>query len=129
MTMDELHVDPGRFLQETVREFCQNSSSNSLKNADNERAYDEPLVGFSSGADPLYREIATSIGPPSQTPAEIFKATFPDLEIEPDELTIISWILPQTRRTCLDNRNEAIYPSERWIPGQTFWTKGIFGPC
>ena len=120
MTGDELHTYKAGFLEETIREFCQDSPANSLKNADNERSYDEPLVGFSSGADPLYEEIATDIGPPSQTPAEIFRATFPDLAIEPGELTVISWILPQTRQTCLDNRKEDLYPSERWIRAKHF---------
>jgi epoxyqueuosine reductase len=43
------------------------------------------------------------------TPAEIFRETF---HIEPHDLTVIIWILPQTKATRADNRlREHIIPS------------------
>jgi hypothetical protein len=41
-----------------IQEFAAESPTNSLKNAENEKAWDEPLVGFSRGDDPLYQKYA-----------------------------------------------------------------------
>lgn len=79
-----------------------------------EPAWDEPLVGFSRGDDPLYQRLKEEIGPFLLTPSEIFGATFPDVKAAPGELTVISWILPQTERTRLDHSREKTLPAERW---------------
>ena len=48
------------------------------------------------------------------TPVEIFRKSFPGTDVCSDDLTVISWVLPQTRLTKLDNRKETALPSERW---------------
>jgi epoxyqueuosine reductase QueG len=40
--------------------------------------------------------------------------------VKPEELTVISWILPQTEATKADNRKENFYPSERWARARIF---------
>ena len=79
-----------------------------------------PLVGFSSGADPLYAKLKEMIGPFLWTPLEIFSRTFPDLWITADQLTVISWVLPMTRATKADTRKEKVYTSERWYRARRF---------
>ena len=37
-----------------IEDFVQNSPANTLKAFDDETAFDLPLVGFSSGDDPIY---------------------------------------------------------------------------
>jgi epoxyqueuosine reductase QueG len=54
------------------------------------------------------------------TPWEVFAITFRDFSVKPGELTVISWILPQTQATKADNRREAFYPSERWARARIF---------
>ena len=49
--------------ESAIKEFCLESPENSLKNKENDRAWDEPLVGFSSGSDPVYQTIKEDIGP------------------------------------------------------------------
>jgi epoxyqueuosine reductase len=98
-----------------IREFCLASPDNDMNLEKKEPAIDEPLVGFSSGSDPLYVELQKDIGPPFMTPIEIFKKSFPGTDARAEELTVISCILPKTRMTKEDNRNETAYPSERWI--------------
>ena len=83
-----------------------------ISTAASEPAWDEPLVGFSRGDDPLYQRFKEDIGPFFWTPPEIFAATFPDVQAAPDELTVISWILPQTEQTRLDNSREKALPAE-----------------
>jgi epoxyqueuosine reductase len=79
-----------------------------------EPAWQKPLVGFSCGDDPLYRNFKEDIGPFFWTPSEIFTQTFTDVKVLPKELTVISWVLPQTERTRDDNGREQALPAERW---------------
>jgi len=39
-----------------INDFIERSPENTLGNRENERAWEDLLVGFSSGNDPLYRE-------------------------------------------------------------------------
>jgi ferredoxin len=110
MSQDNLPV----WIENTIKEFCHNSPENSLRNKNNEPITDNPLVGFSNGADPLYDFLQKDIGPPQMTPHQIFEKTFPNAHASPKELTVISYILPTTQLTKEDNRKETIYPSERW---------------
>jgi epoxyqueuosine reductase len=111
-------------IERIIEEFIRSSPENSLKNAANERAWDEALVGFSSGADPIYESYKEHVGPFHFTPKEIFDLTYPDSPADPDELTVITWVLPQREVTKADNRAENFYPSERWVqarfPGEDF---------
>ncbi len=96
------------------------SSENSLKSEPDEPAWDEPLVGFSRGDDPLYVQLKEQIGAFYWTPFEIFEDTFPDCGATPGELTVIAWVLPQTKPTKLDNRKETRFPSERWARSRKY---------
>jgi epoxyqueuosine reductase QueG len=64
------------------------------------------------------------VGPFHYTPLELFSRTFPDSPVRADELTVISWVLPQTEATKADNRAQTVYPAERWarsrIMGEAF---------
>jgi ferredoxin len=103
-----------------IRDFTLNSPHNSLRNEAGEKAWDEPLVGFSSGDDLLYEEFKNHIGEFHWTPAEIFSLTFPDAGAAAAELTVISWILPQTAQTRSDNQLEQRFPSERWTRSRSY---------
>ncbi|MBU4580951.1 MAG: hypothetical protein KKH02_00775 [Proteobacteria bacterium] len=85
-----------------------------------EPAWAVPLIGFSRGDDPLYPKFKEDIGPFYWTPQEIFAATFPGLRVEPGELTVISWILPQTKQTRRDNRREKAVSAERWARSRKY---------
>ena len=50
------------WLESTIKEFCQVSPENSLRNEGDDRAWGEPLVGFSNGGDPLYETIKEDVG-------------------------------------------------------------------
>jgi epoxyqueuosine reductase QueG len=103
--------DQGVHVYDIIRDFMMNAPDNTLRNETGESAWDEPLVGFSRGDDPLYRQFKNEIGEFFWTPAEIFRITF---NAEPSALTVISWVLPQTKATRADNRKAKTYPSERW---------------
>jgi ferredoxin len=111
-------------IEKIIGQFIRSSPENSLKNQAREPAWDEALIGFSSGADPIYQSYKEHVGPFHFTPEEIFNETFPDSPALADELTVISWVLPQREVTKADNRAEDFYPSERWVrarfPGEDF---------
>jgi len=108
------------WVEMSIKRFCSESTENSLKNGSRERAWGEPIVGFSKGDDPLYLQISENIGPFYLTPMNAFNRVFPDVKTSPDALTVISWILPQTSETKRDHRKERTYPSERWARSRLF---------
>ena len=107
------------WVEESVRDFTK-SPANNQGDTHDEPAFDVPLVGFSSGDDPLYAEFKRLIGPFHWTPTEAFTQAFPDVWITPEQLTVITWILPQTRATKADNRKETVHASERWLRSRKF---------
>lgn len=107
------------WMEGIIRDFMA-SGANNLGNGTDEPAWADPLVGFSNGADPVHEEIKSHIGPFYWTPLEIFMKTFPSLDVNPEDLTVISWVLPQTAATKRDNRRETAYPSERWARSKAF---------
>ncbi|HMK37361.1 MAG TPA: epoxyqueuosine reductase [Desulfomonilaceae bacterium] len=117
-------VDSGNWLRELIEDFVTNSPENSLKMDPDEKAWDEVLVSFSSGADPLYEAYKDLVGETHWTPLEAFSIRFSDARVSPADLTVISWILPQRETTKADNRRESFYPSRRWVqarfPGEEF---------
>jgi hypothetical protein len=109
----------GAWIKDIILEFA-NSPENNLGPGMDERAFDDPLIGFARGDDPIFDEFKRHIGEFFWSPAEIFEKTFPESAAKPGELTIISWVLPQTRQTKLDSRREKVYPSERWARNRLF---------
>ena len=112
--------EPSVWIETMIKDFINNSPENTLKNKENDRAFETPLVGFSRGDDPLYEAYKDHVGPFYLTPWEIFTITFRDFNVRSEELTVISWILPQTKETKADNRKESFYPAERWARARIF---------
>ncbi|MDA8125623.1 MAG: hypothetical protein M0009_10595 [Deltaproteobacteria bacterium] len=104
-----------QWIRETVRTYAA-GKANRLRpdGTDDEPAWDEPLVGFSRGDDPLYERFKADIGSFVWTPAEAFAAAFPGIDVAPAELTVIAWVLPQTEITRRDHAREEKLPAERW---------------
>lgn len=108
------------WMEDSIRNFCSISKHNSLRNRNQEKAWGEPLVGYSRGDDPLYQRFKQDIGSFYFTPLELFKKTYPEVDIDQGDLFVISWILPQTEATKIDQRNTGYFPSERWIRSRKF---------
>jgi epoxyqueuosine reductase QueG len=108
------------WIESTIREFVQTSPENSLRNTDNEKAWGDPLIGFANGADPIFDAYKEYVGPFHLTPFELFCKAFGSVKVTPDQLTVISWILPQTESTKAANRRQKAYPSERWARSRIF---------
>jgi len=111
---------PAVWIENVIRDFIDQSPENTLQGAFEEKAFENPMVGFSKGDDPLYESYKEVVGPFHWTPLEIFSQTFPGIQVKAEELAVISWILPQTRATKADNRQQTTYPAERWARARIF---------
>jgi epoxyqueuosine reductase len=108
------------WIKGVITTFIDHSPENNLGAEMQEKAFGTPLVGFSAGDDPLYDAYKEHVGPFFMTPWELFALSFGDPGIAPGNLTVISYILPQTDATRGDNRKENFYPSERWARARIF---------
>ena len=111
------------WLRRVIADFVATSPLNTLGLSGGEVAWDSPLVGFSGGDDAIYQEFKDHIGDFYWTPMEIFNLTFPDVAAAPEDLTVISWILPQTRATKDENADQEVYPSTRWAAARDLGEK------
>ena len=111
--------DQGLWMKSAITEFCA-GGANSLQNRFGDPAFELPLVGFSAGEDPLYAAYKEHVGPDHWTPLEAFRLAFPQEEATADELTVISWVLPQTAATREASRRRRTYPSEAWARARIY---------
>ncbi|HOO39117.1 MAG TPA: epoxyqueuosine reductase [Deltaproteobacteria bacterium] len=107
-------------IRKLIRDFLSDPEENRLFDDGDERAWADPLVGFSRADDPIFVEFKRHIGTFIWTPQEAFAQAYPHLDVIPAELAVISWILPQTPATRADNRREESYPCERWARSRIF---------
>lgn len=95
------------FIKRTVKE----SERNRLVLIDGSPVFDEPLVAFGSGDDPLFVEYKTIIGEFHMTPGEALeKATGK----KHAKVSIISWVLPLSEKPKATMRREKHLPTKMW---------------
>jgi epoxyqueuosine reductase QueG len=116
-------ADLAAWIEQVIQDFIECSPHNTLQNKTNDKAFDSPLVGFSRADDSIYDTYKEAVGPFHWTPLEIFTRTFKQLSVKAEDLTVISWILPQTRATKADNRKQTTFPAERWARARIYGEK------
>lgn len=108
-----------REMKKSIEEFIWNfvalSPHNRMREGGDEKIWRNPLVGVSRGDDPLFDFLKEDIGEFLWTPLEAFGLAFPHLSASADEVSVISWVLPQSDATHTDHAKERAYPSERWV--------------
>jgi epoxyqueuosine reductase QueG len=102
------------WIQGVIRDFIATSPSNTMQSDADEPAWDSALVGFASGADPIWQQYKEFVGAFHWTPWEVFNQHRPRENVSAEQLTVISWILPQRKRVRKSNRRARKYPSEEW---------------
>ena len=95
MKSQEALKDPRQWIEGVIRDFIATSPLNTMRNKAGEKSWDDALVGFASGSDPIWQQYKEYVGPFHWTPWEIYSQQFPRDPAAPQELTVISWILPQ----------------------------------
>ena len=112
---ERLQNDPAQFIEEEIKEFVRTSSANRLPFLDDYVIWDEPLVKFADGDDPIFTEYKTIIAPTHFTPREALAEAYnKNPEDMPERISVISWILPAVEETRKSNRGETLAPSRLW---------------
>lgn len=101
-----------------IRAFIAESPLNRLTNIDNSPIWEEPLVAFADGDDPVFDLLKRAVSPAHMVPREVLAvhlaslppASAPDLS----HAGVISWVVPVARKTRLSNRRMTERPSKRW---------------
>lgn len=82
-----------------------------------ERIFEEPLVGFVRGDDPLIARYKEIIGPHHFSPVEMvaWQAERNGIPAPPaEELSVVCVIMPLAKTTRQDNARQDAWPGERW---------------
>ena len=118
-------------LIELILKEARESGLNSFYAMDRpgEPMWAEPLVGFASGGDELFRVWKKDIGGFYWSPAEAFRQKYNDDHIKDEDLTIISMVFPQTSATKADQSLAEGVPSLRWAITRGEWERYIQSIC
>ncbi len=105
-----------QFIEQEIKEFVRTSPANRMPLvAEAYNIFDEPLVRFADGDDPIFTEYKTIISPIHLTPREALSQAYDRRpEDMPTPLSVISWILPITEKTRKSNRTATRIPSRLW---------------
>ena len=117
--------NPNHVLDQLIKNFIKEDEQNRRTQLDQGSYWEEPLVGFASGADPLFFQYRTLIGSFHLTPREIISGRLREkgrglLFSEMDQISVISWILSASEDTRKSNRQEDRYPSKLWAYTRDF---------
>ncbi|MBI4330168.1 MAG: epoxyqueuosine reductase [Chloroflexi bacterium] len=118
MTFEE---KPARVIEESIKTFVKESEENRL-GIDGGPIWEEPLVGFADGHDPLFEEYKKIIGPFHRTPREVLEAgaNVALNGIATQKMSVICWVLPMASRIRAGNRRRETGPTMRWIHGTRY---------
>lgn len=117
--------NPNKVLEQLIKNFINENEQNRRTQLDHGIYFEEPLVGFASGMDPLFFEYKTIIGSFHITPRETVISALREkgrmlLLSEIEQLSVISWILPISEDTRKSNRKEEKFPSKLWAYTKDF---------
>lgn len=117
--------NPNLIIERLIKKFISEDESNRRKQIDNGVYWEEPLVGFGSGIDPLFSDYKRIIGPFHLTPIEIISRLLKEkgkqlLLSEIENISVISWVLPASEDIKISNRNEDRFPSKLWVYAREF---------
>jgi len=115
---------PNESLRAAVEEQLRTSPLNRLSQLDGGPIFENPLVGFADGNDPLFQQYRTIIGAFHLTPREVLERALRDAPETPhaslDSPRVIGWILPIAEATRVANRAQKDVPTIAWGHTRTF---------
>lgn len=115
------------WIAEEIRTFAAEDPGNRLDKLDGSLIFDEPLVGFVSGVDPIFERLKDVIGPFHLTPIEAL-AKVSEQRGVPRSFDggagVVSFVLPISRATKKDNARMKEHPTAAWahtrLAGEAF---------
>lgn len=117
--------NPNLIIEQVIKKFILEDESNRRTQIDNGVYWQEPLVGFCSGTDPLFSDYKYIIGSFHLTPVEVISHALKEkgktlLLSEIENISVISWILPASEDIKKSNRKEDKFPSKLWAYTRDF---------
>ena len=70
LDVERFKANPHLFIENAIKEFVAGSPSNRLPAFHDDPVFDEPLVGFADGDDPIFQDYRRIIGDSHLTPRE-----------------------------------------------------------
>lgn len=109
---------PAGSINDFIKTAVTASPENALFLIDDSPIFEEPLVAFADGEDPLFYEYKKVIGTFHLTPREMLERTPPTANQNPEkgieEISVICWVLPFAKRVRASNARRESWPSLRW---------------
>lgn len=98
-------------IADLIVEFVESDPKNAIPERDGLKIYEEPLVGFADGSDPIYRELKEEsiIGPHHKSPVEWLGGA----------RSVVSYFLPFSKEIVESNKPEGL-PSDEWYQAR-YW--------
>ena len=123
-TKERFQTEPAQFIEEEIKAFVRTSPLNRLPDTDNQIIFDEPLVKFADGDDPIFADYKAVVAPIHLTPREaLAKAYSKNPQDIPARLSVISWILPLAEKIRMSNRDEKLAPTRSWSHSRWYGEK------
>lgn len=98
-----------------IHHWMADLSNNAIEPGADRPAFQKPIIGIGDGIDDLFSFLKEDIGKDFYwTPVEAFHQAYPDRNPAPEELSVISWVLPHTKETRLAHRKMTNMPSIEW---------------
>jgi len=121
---DRFQTELAQFVEEEIKAFVRTSPLNRLPDTDNQIIFDEPLVQFADGDDPIFADYKAVVAPIHLTPHEALVQTYSKSPQDmPTHLSVISWILPLAEKIRESNRGEKLAPSRPWSHSRWYGEK------
>lgn len=121
MVGDGFDTAPALFVERAIKDYVATSADNRIPGEGDEPIFDEPVVGFASGDDPLFEEFKNRdvVGPFHLTPAEALPLYLGrqgrGSEVGPScRLSVVAAVFPFTRSIRDSNRGESVIGSVKW---------------
>lgn len=114
----QFEENPAPFLEEFIKSYVAESPANRLFLIDDSPIFEEPLIGFANGDDPLFYDYKKIIGSFHFAPREILERSLSmpanSLPKKIEDISVIGWALPIVKRTRATNATRDNWPSLRW---------------
>ena len=108
------------WIENMIRDFIATSPQNTMQNKAGDAAWDDVLVGFAAGTDSIWQQYKEYVGAFHWTPWEVFNQHCPQESAGAEDLTVISWVLPQRALVRKANRKAKKYPAEEWARSRIY---------
>ncbi|MHC4166839.1 MAG: epoxyqueuosine reductase [Planctomycetota bacterium] len=112
-----LSEGPEEFLEREIKAFVAESDANRFTMiGEDGPMFEEPLIGFASGGDPIFDEYKEVIGDFHWKPGDLLRQCAEDEEYEGslEDISVLVWVLPIAKETIKSNAEQDEFPSLRW---------------